>query len=222
MTVFANDADLLRRFRLGDRDALSTVYWFYVARVEFVVRRGLLLAGAGTAERLRADMADLAQEAFVHAFAPAARQAYDATRPYGPYLLVIARNALVDHLRRAGREQNLELSQIEELLAPRAEWQVEDVPWADAQTMALVERYVADLPARERAVYVQRFGEGRSQLQAADVLGLSRQQVRTLESHVRDGLARALARAKLSGSTYAGSLVPLTPDGFPRLKSEDD
>jgi RNA polymerase sigma-70 factor (ECF subfamily) len=201
MTVFANDMDLLRRFRAGNRDALSTVYWKYVSRVEAVTRRGLQLAG-GRYE----DLPDLVQEAFTRAFSASARLAYDPAREYGPLVVTIARNALVDHLRRRGREDYVALSDIERQLSDESAVEAVEPPWADEQTMALVERYVASLPPREHAVYVQRYSQGRSQLEAAQALGISRQQLRTLEDHLRGGLVRELARARLSGGA-AGSLL---------------
>jgi DNA-directed RNA polymerase specialized sigma24 family protein len=44
------------------------------------------------------------KQTFAKAFSAGARQRYDGTRCYTPYVLAIARNCLVDWLRRAGRE----------------------------------------------------------------------------------------------------------------------
>jgi len=197
MTVFLNDPDLLERFRSGDRKALSTVYRFYAQCVGSYVRRRLLLAGSSAAGGLPALAADLVQDVFVRAFTESARLAYDGLRDYGPLLLAIARNAVIDYLRRRVEEQ-LDSRHLERLIDHEMSVQVDDAPWTDPQTMVFVERYLAALPQREHAVYVQRYAQGRSQMQAADALGLTRQQVRTLEERLRAGLARELARAKLA------------------------
>ncbi len=211
MTVFAGDPELLRRFRACDREALSTVYWFYVASVEAALRRGLRMTRGGSAPP-GADVADLVQEVFIRAFAEPARRAYDETRPYAPLLMTIARHALVDSLRGSGREHQMDPSQLELLVERESACEGEDGPFADPTTMALVERYVAGLPARERLVYVQRYAWSRSQEQCAEALGMSRQQVRTLEARVRAGLVRELARAKFASGGLVGSLVHATEE----------
>jgi RNA polymerase sigma factor (sigma-70 family) len=212
MTVFASDLELLRRFRAGDREALSTVYWFYIDRVEGTLRRGLRMAHGDAATR-SADLADLVQEVFIRAFAEPARRAYDSSRPYAPFLMTIARHALVDLLRRSSRERNVELSRLELLMEQEAPDESEQAPWADPSTMALVQRYVEGLSAQERSVYDQRYTRNRSQEQSAEALGLSRQQVRTLEARVRTGLVRELARAKLRSGGQAGAYASAMDEG---------
>jgi RNA polymerase sigma factor (sigma-70 family) len=199
MTVFATDKDLLLRFRAGDRRALATVYWHYVHSVELLLRRCLAAAdrrGWGA----RADVADVLQDVFVKAFAERARLAYDCRQEYRPFLMAIARNALVDHFRGASREIQLDPATIEELVgAPTQPTHdsADELPWADPQTMLVVERYVAALAESERAVYLERYVRCHSQEHAAQALSMTRQQVRTLEGRLRGGLARELARSRL-------------------------
>jgi RNA polymerase sigma factor (sigma-70 family) len=208
MTVFANDEDLLRRFRAGDREALSAVYWHYVGSVENLLRRCLNATSQGWHVASSADLADVVQDVFVNAFAERARLSYDPRREYRPFLMAIARNALIDHLRGAPREVRLDVATIDSLVArdARGEAAAERVPWTDPQMMMLVDRYVASLAVKERAVYLERYVHCRSQEHAATALGMSRQQVRTLESRLREGLAQELARARLasSGPRYIG------------------
>ena len=200
MTVFATDKELLRRFRSGDRQALAIVYWHYVDAVAVLLRRCLAAAdrrGWGT----QADLADVLQDVFVKAFAERVRLAYDDRREYRPYLLAIARNALVDHLRGTPREVRLDPATFEALVGAQTRQMhesAEQLPWADPQTMLLVDHYVARLAEAERAVYLERYVRCRSQEQAAQALRMTRQQVRTLEGKLRQGLARELARSRLS------------------------
>jgi RNA polymerase sigma factor (sigma-70 family) len=201
--LLLSDPDLLGRFRSGDRRVLSKVYWFYLQRVESYLRRGLSQAGRRAAAGIDGTVADLVQEVFVHAFAASARLAYDGRREYGRLLVVITRNALIDHLRRQNREELVDPLQLERLLEHDTSAGVDESTWTDPQLMAFVQHYVAKLPEREYAVYVERYAQDKSQLRAADDLGLTRQQVRTLEQRVRGGLVRELARAKLDSRAPA-------------------
>src|SRR5436190_1447628 len=137
MTVFRGKAELLRRFRKGERDALEAVYRTYVDRVAGIVRFGFRLASSGAVvpglARDAQDLADVVQEVFAKAFAPAARQSFDGTRDYAPFLFAIARNVAVDWARQRGREIATAWTELE-----RADDVIEredDVPWASEATM---------------------------------------------------------------------------------------
>jgi RNA polymerase sigma-70 factor (ECF subfamily) len=195
--------ELLAAFRRGERAALETVYWEYVALVERVVRRGHTLARTGTrVEGAGAEVADLVQEVFIRAFAERARLAYDGLRDYGPYLVTIARNLMTDWARKRGRE--LAIEDGEEALAaladPSTEADAAGDAWADEATMRLVENYLASLDESLRAVHGVRYDQGLSQEKAAEVLGCSRQQLRTREAKLREGLKRALSKGSKPGA----------------------
>lgn len=177
MTVFVGRPELLARFRAGERPALEEVYFAYVDIVAYVVRQTFRGAEA----------ADLIQETFTRAFAERARLAYDGLRPYKPFVLTICRNLVVDEARKRGRELVVE-EPPETLPADGAH----DPEWADPATVAAVERYIAGLEPKLRALYEERYVKDRSQNEAAAALGLTRQKVRTLEDKLRRGLERAL------------------------------
>ena len=197
MTVFAEHPALVIAFRRGDRAALETVYWWYVAGVERVVRFGFRLGQRDDGVPLsvpgaeRDAVADLVQEVFARAFSERARLAYDGLRPYGPYLLQIARNLLVDRARRSARELPLDDQELERAFEHERD---EPADWADAGTMAATQAYLATLSPELRDVHEQRFVFGRSQRDAAAALGISRQQLRTREDKLFDGLRRTLAK----------------------------
>jgi RNA polymerase sigma-70 factor, ECF subfamily len=193
MAILMNDSALLERFRVGDPDALSRVYWSYVAGVESYVRRRLSSAGTRAAIGIDGTVADLVQDSFARAFRPSARLAYDGTREYVRFLKAIAHNTVITHLRRRRREEPVDPIDLERLLDSRDSIGSDEPSWEDPRLWTLVQHYLAALPERERAVYVMRYAHEQSQLQAADALGLTRQQIRTLEERVRAGLARALA-----------------------------
>jgi RNA polymerase sigma factor (sigma-70 family) len=168
-----------------------------VGLVDALVRRGVFVASSGPAvlgPAEHADRIDLVQETFARAFTEKARLAYDGLRDYQPYLLAICRNLVFDWARRRGRE----------LATDPVDWACEeaskpepDHPWADPQTMAVVEQYLAGLGPEQKAVHHQRFVLSVSQEEAARNLGLSRQRIRTLEQKLKKGLRRALMRSRL-------------------------
>ena len=227
MTVFVDDPDLLARFRAGDREALSRVYWSYVVHVEGMVRRGLRFRER-SGSHARVEVADVVQEVFTRAFAHSTRRSYDGTREYGRFLYTIAYHALVDFLRRRGRELPTETLELEGLLESTSSGSTSsgeppcEAPWADARTIALVKRYLASLPAEEYRVYVQRYDEGRSQEQTAAALGLTRQRVRTLDAHLRTGLARELARANFAARIQVAAADAVAPPSFAKLVAKDE
>jgi RNA polymerase sigma factor (sigma-70 family) len=199
--IFRGDPQRLRRFREGDPAVMEEVYWAYVDKVAGIVRFGF--TAPGSAARVpgvagRADeAAELVQEIFARVFARSCRLGFDGLRDFGPYLFAIARNTLADWARRRGREVPsgwLE-STAAELPDPLPE---EEAPWADPDTVALVQTYLKGLPPLERAVHEALYVKGLSQRTAAETLGLTRQKLRTLEGHLRTGLRKLIKRRALT------------------------
>ena len=139
------------------------------------------------------DIDDLHQDTFERAFSVGARNAYDVTREYGPYLMTIAHNCFVDAIRRGRRElQKAELDEIENIEAlPRQE------PFRDPRVAKLLEAYVRGLPAALRSTFEQRFVFGHSQAVASGELGVTRRTLRTREEHLKRGLRRALRAERM-------------------------
>jgi len=195
MTIFVNDRDLLRGFREGERGALERVYWAYIDKVERIIRFGfvrgdsVMLSGVGNAQ---SDLRDLVHEVFTKAFAPDARRAYDGIRPFSPYLYAIARHVLADWGRRQGREVPTDWESLEAALET-AESE-EPTTYADDRTVAIVERFIRELPDDLRALHEKRSIAGLSQREAAEALGITRQVLRTKEGRLRDLLRERLAR----------------------------
>ncbi len=184
------ELESLEAFRNGDRKVLEQVYCEHVEAVRRNVRAGLRRAGALSASNLE----DIVQETFVKAFSRGARERYDGTRDYAPYLLAIARNSLVDWLRCTSREVHLNSehgSRIEPLLVCRTD---ESAPFCH-ELLAATARYVSGLPSELRALHQRRFEGAESQQRAAEALGISRQRLRTLEQRLLKGLRREITRA---------------------------
>jgi RNA polymerase sigma-70 factor (ECF subfamily) len=193
MSHWGEDRALLVRFRRGDPAVLERVYREYVDLVERLASNGfhIINTDARAPGIARDDVADAVQETFARAFAERARLAYDGLRDYGPFLATIARNLLIDRARKRGREVSIEDLGDDWHNEPAAEGE----PYADATTMKLVREYVGSLSPELRGLHNERYVRGVSQKEAARSLGLSRQQVRTLEKKLRDGLAERLEQA---------------------------
>jgi RNA polymerase sigma-70 factor (ECF subfamily) len=217
MPIFTDNRVLLNDFREGRRAALEQVYWAYVSKVEGIIRFGFVrsdhvaIGGVGNAGP---ELRDLVQEVFARAFAPDARRAYDGLRPFAPYLFAIARNVLADWRRRSGREVPTEWQSLEAAVngLPQEELPQEELPaYADEATVAVVERFLRELPPELRDLHHQRLTLGLSQRDAADALGISRQNLRTLEDRLRSMLRQTLARSEAGRSPGARRGVQPAP-----------
>jgi RNA polymerase sigma-70 factor, ECF subfamily len=200
------DRALLDRFRRGDPRALETVYWAYASHVEDAIRRVLRASGVAHA-RIAVLLPDLAQEAFIKAFAEPGRTGFDGVRDYGPYVAVIARNVTIDCLRRGDRELPVALEDLDLMASDR-----EADGGLDPDVAKVLADYVSSLSAEQRALYQSRFDEGLSQEAAAGALGISRQELRTRERKLRQGLEAAL-RARgidLDGASVEPAIVATT------------
>jgi RNA polymerase sigma-70 factor (ECF subfamily) len=211
--------DVLRGFRAGLPAALTAVYRMHVHDVARLLRHGFTFASAGRAHRFVGygsafELQDALHETFRRAFEPSARTSYDGIRPYAPYLRMIARNVVLRAFR-AQRE-----------MFPIADEPVEggdaivladaEAPSAEAVTLraeldAIVREFMTRLGDDDRRLLTVRFVDGLSQRDAADVLGLGRQQIRGREAKLRAALlahlrAKDEARAPLSSIVLAPGL----------------
>jgi RNA polymerase sigma factor (sigma-70 family) len=138
------------------------------------------------------ELPDVVQEVFIRAFEPNTRRRFDGRRLYAPYLSQITRNVVVDHLRKKSRQNAVEVELlVDEIALDRANPQSAD-DFDDWKTRCLVDRYVAQLPWELRRVHEALHVQGLSQREAALVLGVGRQVVRTLESRLCIALRLAL------------------------------
>src|SRR5262245_33995403 len=96
---------LLEGFRAGDRAALTEVYRHYAPGVAELLRHGFAFGSAGEMRVFRGyrssfDLENALQEVFARAFQESALLRYDGLRPYVNYIYAIARNYVIDQLRR--------------------------------------------------------------------------------------------------------------------------
>lgn len=211
---------VLRGFRNGEAFALTDVYRRHVDEVAKQLRHGFGFTSAGRAHRFVGygsafELQDALHETFRRAFEPRAREGYDGIRPYGPYLRTIARNVVLRGFRQ--REvQFPAVGQADDATGESAEATLPDeaAPSPEqtvgrAQVQAVVQRYLETLPEVDRELLRLRFIEGQSQRDAADALGLGRQQVRGREVKLRKGLLAFLRRQGEEGLVPGGLVLQL-------------
>jgi RNA polymerase sigma-70 factor (ECF subfamily) len=170
-TLDTSDAELLARVAEGDREAFELLYRRYV-RPLF----GLALRRLGD----RGHAEDAVQEAFAAIWRSAST--YRPERgAAGGWMYTVARNAIVDRLRRNGLATDAELPELvsnEPGPPERAE---------DAYVSVRVHRALEELQPREREVIELAYWSGMSQSEVADYLGLP---LGTVKTRTRSGLAR--------------------------------
>ena len=103
--LLSSDRVLLDGFRAGKPDALRAVYLHYRPRVMALLRGGFSFRSGNEWMRFRGYRGDFEIEQAMHetmarAFLPQARLAYDGIRPFSDYLFAIARNYVLNELRR--------------------------------------------------------------------------------------------------------------------------
>lgn len=213
---------LLRGFREGRTEALGEVYRRHADEVTRQLRYGFAFQAAGRHHRFVGcrsafELHDALHETFRRAFEPSARARYDGLRPYGPYLRAIARNVVL----RGFRAREVQFPEVRGPDGAGGEASGGPIEIVDegsqspeqhvgrAQVRAVVQRFLETLPASDRRLLQVRFVDGKSQRDAAEVLGLGRQQIRTREAKLRQQMLRFLRECGEDGLVAAGLALPL-------------
>ena len=182
-------------FRRGDTAVLECLYWEHIDLVEQVLARGFVTRDGRNVPGVEDEepRGDLMQEVFLKAFSVTTRATFDPAYDFRRYLLAIGRNVLVDFHRRSGRQPVTvdPAGDLGEALDATTEPE-----WCAPALVGVVEGYVAALVSPLREVHELRFVRGKSQRDAARALGVSRQNLRTFEARLKDGLRRALWEAQ--------------------------
>lgn len=195
------DREALDAFRRGDEVVLTRIYQVFAPSLGRFLASGFSSARDGRPVRVSisdpAERLDLVHDTFAKAFDERNRLAYDGIHPYGPFLVRIARNLAIDRLRKTRRWSRLVVedrpvgaeSDAPSLL-DRAVDRASASPEEDAargQLAAVFREYLDSLPSQERELMALYHDEA-SQRTAAQAMGLSRNQIRTLVARVRRGL----------------------------------
>ncbi|MFC1612217.1 RNA polymerase sigma factor [Myxococcota bacterium] len=199
MSRLVEDGQLRKRFRGGDPEALAQVYNEYLRPVFAHLSRGFMIESkgrkiwfSGFSDPL--DLDDTVQEVFVRAFQEQARLAYDGLRPYLNFLLTIARNLVIDKLRRqTGRPGPLTESQgvLRHIGArPPQPDQMAESREIDAE----VEAFIGGLTDSEREIFDTRFLQALSVEDTARALSISEYKVKRTEKSLRKRFFHAMRR----------------------------
>jgi RNA polymerase sigma-70 factor (ECF subfamily) len=184
---FKEDRDLARRLRARDPHVMSALYDRYGRTAYALIYR--VVRDAATAE-------DLVQETFLRVWNRA--QSFDEERgALGPWILTVARNRAIDHLRSVdGRMASnaLELDRIEN---PSLFSHFEDTALTLDRARRLKEAFVKLTPTQREVIELAYF-EGLSQTEMADRL---KQPLGTVKTWVRSALK--VLREQLSGQAVA-------------------
>lgn len=173
----ADDAALVRRARLGDRDAANTL-----------VRRHLPKAFSVAYSILgnREDSEDVVQEAFVAALNALDR--FDQSRPFEPWLYRIVANRALTGRKSRGRRDTEQLYE-ETAASP-------DNPSADAERLELRQRLtraIAELPENQQRIVQLADVDGLTSAEIGEMLEMPAGTVRFHLHSARRALRRALA-----------------------------
>lgn len=170
-----SDQELVRLALRGDQGAYRDLLARHRSRVYSLLRRMV-----GDVEEAH----DLAQETFIRAFS--ALDSYDPARRFLNWILKIATNLAIDHLRRRHPEM-ISLDQPLELPGGDATPQIpssgaDPLDHLEAREVRqAVERAIAALPAAYRMVVHLRHVEERSYEEIAEILGLP---LGTIKTHL--------------------------------------
>jgi RNA polymerase sigma-70 factor (ECF subfamily) len=146
-----------------------------------LARRGLARSKLGGD-----DVEDVVQETLLAQHLK--RSTWDERQPFGPWAYAIARNKLIDNLRRRGRHVHLAIDDIGEL--PASDTPATELNGIDA------ERVIARLNGREREIVVAMSIEGASARQVGERLGMTEGAVRVALHRALRSLAKAFRTDK--------------------------
>lgn len=197
LPLLLSDRDLLEGFRRGDDQAIERVYHAHVAQVTALLRNGFSFMSGGQSIYFKGfkdawDLEGAVQDVFIQAFSERARQSYDGIKPYGPFLLTIARNRVISLLRSEMREQRRR-----SMLAAEGPGPGPDTPERAAmqrQLEQLVARFIDGLDPALAEYYRVRYQGDHNLMQTARQLGLSRMKARIREQKLRQQFVEFLRR----------------------------
>lgn len=170
-------AGLMRAALAGDGAAYDRLLRQMTPALRSLARAGAARAGLGAA-----DAEDVVQETLLAIHLK--RQTWDPNQPLGPWVRAIARNKLIDSLRRRRGGPAVPIDDLIEVLP---------APEAEAQPPARdVERHVAQLPGRQRDAVRAVAVDGASIAEAAGRLSMSEGAVRVALHRGLNALAAKL------------------------------
>lgn len=178
----AEDGALVQRTLAGDRGAFDALVRRH-QRLVFRIVGGFL--------RNRADVEEVAQEAFLRAFR--ALQSFRAGAPFAPWIARIATRVSYDRLRRRRRASEVGWDDLPPAQRDAARHLASGAnPEDRTATRDLAERALAGLRPKERQVLILADAQGFTPAEVAKVLGCSSLAVRVRLHRARRAMARVV------------------------------
>jgi RNA polymerase sigma factor (sigma-70 family) len=178
------DAASIEAFRLGHPATLRKIYEALAPTVHGYLLRRL---------RSPADAADLTQDVFVVAFSEAARGRFSGTSNIQSFVIGIARNRLLHHLRNIRRRAELRSTAGLDCDEGVSSGLVDAV--VEREVSEIVDKYLDGLGPRERSFFQRHLIERPPRRATAEIFGMTIDQVRYLESKLRRGILASLREA---------------------------
>jgi RNA polymerase sigma-70 factor (ECF subfamily) len=184
---FKDDGDLARRLRARDPHVMSALYDRYGRVAYSLIYR--VVRDAAAAE-------DLVQETFLRVWNRA--QSFDQDRgALGPWILTVARNRAIDHLRSVDGRMAAGSTELDRIENPRLFANFEDSALTLDRARRLKEAFVKLTPVQKEVIELAYY-EGLSQTEMAVRL---KQPLGTVKTWVRTALK--VLREQLSGQAVA-------------------
>ncbi len=220
------DPEQLEAFRRGDRELLGALYQAYRDDVLRTLSLGFTFTSKGKTIRFQGfrepfKCQEVLQECFLKAFKHNARQAYDGTRPWRPYLMAIVRSQVIDHFRAQHTEARYfvplsdavagavgEHDALERLHDTRDENSANpELDTLRAQVQHALQTFLATRDEDDQRIIREHLMGERSQAQIAEDMNLSRNDIRKKIKILRGDLLRHLKAARLIGSLEIKDLL---------------
>ena len=212
MTLLISDRALLDSFRRGEGQAIERVYREYVSQVTALLKNGFSFMSGGNSTYFKGygdawELECAVQDVFIQAFSATARQSYDGVKPFGPYLMTIARNRVISLLRSETRELRRRC-----LLAAEGPPPGPETPEKQAMQRQLtetVQQFVDTLQPEMSDFFTRRYGEDHNLMDTARLLGLTRMKARIRDRNLREAFVEFLRHKGMLSSSggLKGSLM---------------
>ncbi|MBN2529422.1 MAG: sigma-70 family RNA polymerase sigma factor [Deltaproteobacteria bacterium] len=206
MTIFLENRLLLVDFKAGKKEALHEVYNAYFKEVERLISKGWISKKTGARSFINTagdnDLrTELIQEIFLRAFSKKARLSYDGVRFYKNYLLMLARNVILNFVAahsdnitiRIDRESDVERMNAHSTFSDESRYYEspeERLLWQ--RRIQAVHDYLVRLDVTLQQFAQLRFNQEMPLLRVARQLQITRGKARYMEQIIKSELKRFL------------------------------
>lgn len=206
MTWMLENRSRLEGYRQANPIFLAKIYEHYAPQVVRFLRTRFEFRHQGKPYEFQGltvpyDLADAMQDVFVQAFSNEAREAYDGLRPFGAYLVGIAKNLMIDKFRRKRLEQRLFIAAEDAKEPRRSSSAMSPEKQAFCQELRdIYNHFVEHLEKRDQTLFVCRFVKEQPRDLVAKQINLTVSQVRVREIKLQKMLvARLSSKSMLRG-----------------------